>query len=535
MKKKFSKVVSAILMAAMAVACLAGCGGDSDEGGVASNGRSITIYAQMNGLGQTWLENAAEAYEKKTGTKVTYQFDAYLSGNLTTTLDTQSLEVADIYFAQTNEWGQWTNNGHLEDLTDFMNEKDENGKSLNERLTATKRYILKDDGTEVQTIIPFTKAPTGLVYNKSMMSYLCHDILGWEEGHDYPVSTAELYEVMDALYQTTEKGDKADLFTYTQNGQTLDVKPFVWSGSTGMLEFFTKAWYYQYNGIEGMTKFYSSYDDFEMLNDNMFYQAYQAVVDLLQLEENDNGDIVSKSSIPNCVSYNHTASQQHFLQGKALMCPTGSWMYAEMKEMIQDEENLGFMPIPYMSDAEGNPITADGVEMPKNEDGSYANYTFINNVDFFMIPSRAVNKDDAKDFLRFLFSEEYMPQLQTDLQSPLCFTFDDSTVEKGSWFNEVTAMTEKVTYGDVFTTNKMQVYGKIGYYYNPDTAPFARLSLGDFGAIDVMIDSATGEEITSADMADGVAVSENVYNYVHDNYKAGTKNWDKLVEQVEGN
>lgn len=532
MRRRILKIVAVILTTVMTMGSLVGCG--SGESGAKSNGRTLTVYAQMNGLGQTWLENAAKAYQKETGTKVVYQFDAYLSGNMTTTLDTESLDVADVYFIQANEWGQWAYNGQLEDLTELMNQKNENGKSLNDRMTATKRYILKEDGKEMQTIIPFTQAPTGLVYNKSMMNYLCHDVLGWEEGHDYPVSTAELFEVMNALYQTTEKGDNEELFTYEDNGKTLDVKPFVWSGSTGYLEFFTRAWFYQYVGVEGMTDYYNQYDDFEMLGSDMFYQAYQEMVELLQLEENSKGDIVSKSSVPGCVSYNHTASQQYFLRGQALMCPTGSWMYAEMKEMIDNEANLGFMPIPYMSDNEGNPLTAEGVEMPKNEDGSYANYTYINNVDFFTIPSRAENKDDAKDFLLFLFSEEYMPKLQTDLQSPLCFTFDDSTVEKGSWFNEVAEMSAKVTYGDAFTANKLQVYGKINYYYNPNTAPFSRLSLGDFGDIDVLVDTATGDEIDSASDAEGIAVSENVYNYVIENYKEGTKDWDDIVSLIEG-
>lgn len=534
MKRKTLKFVSAALALVMTAGCLVGCGGNDNGGGAASNGRTLTISAQMNGLGEDWLKNAAAAYEKKTGTKVNYQFDAYLSTNMTTTLDTTSLEVSDVYFVQSFEWGQWSYNGHLEDLTDFLNEKDENGKSLNDRMTATKRYILDEEGNEKQTIIPFTQAPTGIVYNKKMMKYLCQDVLGWEADHEYPVNTKEMYEVMDALYATTKKGDQKELFTYKSNGETLDVKPFVWSGSTGMLEFFTKAWFYQYAGIEGMSKFFNSKEDFEMINDPTFYQAYQSAVDLLQLETNSNGKVESKSSIPNCVSYNHTASQQYLIQGQALMCPTGSWFYAEMKEMIQDEENLGFMPVPYMSDDKGEPITAKGVEMPKNEDGSYANYTYINTEDFFIVPSRAKNKDDAKDFLKFLFSEEYMPQLQTDLQSPLCFTFDDSTVKKGSWFNEVAKMSAKTTFADVFTGNKMQIYGMISYYHNPDTPPFARLSLGDFGDIDTWMDSATGEVITSKDQADGIAVTENVYNYVYGNYERAIDNWEERVRVVEG-
>ena len=53
------------------------------------------------------------------------------------------------------------------------------------------------------------------------------------------------------------------------------------------------------------------------------------------------------------------------------MIPAADWFYTEMEATIEDGENIGFMPVPWMSDDEGNPLTADGVEMPKNEDGTY--------------------------------------------------------------------------------------------------------------------------------------------------------------------
>lgn len=532
--KKVVKRVAAVVMAAVMVAgAVTGCGGNGGRG-ASKNGKTIEIHAQTNGLGQAWLNNAAKAYEAETGTTVNVLFDAYLSANLTTTLENQSLEVADLYFVQTYEWGQWTYNGYIADLTEFMNEKGEDGKSLNERMTSTMRYVVEDDGTQKQSIVPLTKAPTGLAYNKDMMNYLCHDVLGWEEGHDYPVNTKELYEVIGAMEKVTSDGSKDEMFTYKQSGQTLDVKPFVWSGSTGMLEFLTFAWLYQYLGIEGMTAFYNQYENCDMYNDEAFYQVYQAVVDLLKLEEDTNGDYISTTSIPNCVSYNHTASQQQLLLGKALMCPTGSWFYSEMKETITDADAWGFMPVPYLSDEAGNPITAEGVEMPKNEDGSYASYTYLNVPDYFAIPARSENQEDAKDFLRFIFSEEYMPTLQTDLQAPLCFEFDDAKVEKTAWFNEVANLVDCSTTADVYTGNIMQIYGKIGYYYNPDTAPFSRLSQSGFGSSNKLIDSATGKQISSASEATGVAVTENVYKYVQGNYKTALVKWNEAVRLVEG-
>ena len=300
-----------------------------------------------------------------------------------------------------------------------------------------------------------------------------------------------------------------------------------------MLEFFTFPWLYQYWGIEGMTEFYSQYDNCDLFNDEAFYQVYQAMMDLLMLEEDSNGNYYSTTSIPNCVSYNHTSSQQQLLLGKALMCPTGSWFYSEMRATITDEEAWGFMPIPYMSDAKGNPITDKGVEMPKNEDGSYANYTYVNNPDYFVIPSRSQNQEEAKAFLKFMFSEEYMTTLQTDLQAPLCFEFDDTEVKKTAWFGEVDNLVKKTTPADVYTGNIMQMYGKINYYHNPNAAPFSRLSQSGFGSSNKWIDSTTGKLIASREDATGVGVTENVYKYVSGNYKALVAKWRGMVQSVE--
>lgn len=534
MKKTVLKVIALTMTLILGTGALTGCAGKAG-GGVGKNGKSLQIYAQTDGLGQDWLKNAAKAYEDKTGTTVEVQFDAFLSSNLTTTLENETLEVADLYFVQTYEWGQWSYNDYLVDLTEFMNEKDDNGKSLNERMTSTMRYITDAEANKKQTIVPLTKAPTGLAYNKEMMKYICQDVLGWENGHDYPVNTKELYEVIGAMEQISAEGKKTELFTYKQSGQTLDVKPFVWSGSVGMLEFLTFSWLYQYLGMEGMTAYYNQYENCDMMNDEAFYVVYQAVVDLLKLEEDSNGDYISATSIPNCVSYNHTASQSQLLLGHALMCPTGSWFYSEMKASITDGENWGFMPVPYLSDDAGNPITASGVEMPKNADGSYANYTYINTPDYFVISKRAKNQEEAKAFLKFIFSEEYMVTLQNDIQAPLCFEFDNSKVEKSAWFNEVDTLVSKSTGADVFTGNKMQIYGKIGYYYNPNSAPFSRLSQSGFGSSNKLIDSATGKEISDASKAQGVAVTENVYKYVHGNYNTALTSWNEARRVVEGN
>ena len=124
--KKMMKRTVALTLAMLFALGVVGCG--AGEGGAKSNGKTLSIVAQTNGLGQDWLMNAAKAYEKKTGTKVEVEFDAYLSSNLTTTLESSATEVADLYYAATYEWAVWSYKDDLVvDLTEFMNEKGEDG------------------------------------------------------------------------------------------------------------------------------------------------------------------------------------------------------------------------------------------------------------------------------------------------------------------------------------------------------------------------------------------------------------------------
>lgn len=537
-KGLLKKVLATGLVLTLAVGSMTGCGGNSSgKGSAKSNGKKISIYAQTNGLGREWLENAAKAYEDKVGTKVTVEFDTYISENIKTTLEQQKAEAADIYFVQGGTWKTLLRNGLIEDMTEFLDEKGEDGKSLNEKMNCTKKYINDNDGNQKQAYVPVTNAPQGIVYNKKMMSYVCQDVLGWDAEHKYPVNTKELNEVIDAVQKIVKEGKNKELFTYKQNGKEMEVKPFVWSGSTGMLGFFTDAWRRQYWGEENYTKFYSQYENCDMLNDEVQYVIYQELVDMLQLEQDSNGDYVSNTSVPNCVSLNHTSSQSQFLMNYALMCPTGSWFYTEMKATVTDEDNLGFMPIPYLSDDEGNPLTAKGVEMPKDENGNYTNYYMPNVEDYFIIPSAIAddNKTEAKNFLRFMFDDSYLPTLEEDLQSPLCFNFDDSSVKKGSWFGEVSNLMNTCVNGDIYTGEILEEYSKIGFYNNPNIDPAARLAISSFGSSQKWIDSATGKEIADRNKATGVAVTENVYNYVYNNYKELEANWSTIKKFVEEN
>jgi hypothetical protein len=417
-----------------------------------------------------------------------------------------------------------------------MNEPDENegGKSINERITASKKYLIDDEGNEVQGILPFSGSVKGVAYNKKMMSYIAHDLLGWEEGHEYPINTKELFEVVDALNTAVEQGKNKELLTYSQDGKTYDVKALTWSGSVGTMELFFHPWFGQYVGQEQLSAYMADEDDNPDVYDceAMFY-VYQLISDLMDITTDATGKVYAANSIPNCISYNHTASQSQFLLGKSLMIPTGDWFYTEMEASIEDDSAWGFMPIPWMSDEEGNPITAEGVEMPKDEEGNYMPYNYSSGSgDYMIIPSEARNKENAKKFLRFMVSSEYLPKLEEDMQSSLCFEVDHTNVEKTAWFEEVLKVSEKCVTADNFSPHKMPLYGQMSFYKNPGTTPYSVLATGGFGSVEKIVDSATGKTLKSGETATGIAVTENVYKYVTGNAESAKRVWKEAKELV---
>ena len=522
--KNLKKILAILTVAVLLVSCLTACGGEGGKkGGAKLTGEYIIVKCALNGLKEEWMQNAAEAFTYETGIQVQYEFESGLSSTLTTTLETTGMPVADLYFAQTHEWAKWAEAGYLRDLTNLMNTAGENGKSLNDRIVGNERYLL-DSGEKVNYIVPLTYAPTAVAYNKPMMNYICHDLLGWEAGHDYPINTKELQEVFDALQQATAEGKNKDLLTYTQSGQTYNVQPMVWSGSTGMLEMIVYPWIYQYMGLDGTEAFYAQTKDHQLLNHDAFYVAYQKMVDLLDIQKDSNGDWNSTTSVPGSPSFNHVTSQQRFVRSQALLCPTGSWFYTETADLIEElnmDDKIGFMPTPWLSDDEGNYLIADGATPAKDENGNYQSIVRMNNIDFMFIPERAECPELAEQFLLFLFSEDYMPKLCEDLQSPMCFEFDDSSVQKTTWFAEVDKLMDISTTVEGWVCTKMCNYGRVGVYYNPGVAPYSRLVQCSFGSNTKLVDSATGKEIKNAADATGIAVSENVYKYVFGNYQRG--------------
>lgn len=528
--KSLKKIV-ALLLTVCLICTFAGCGGK--EGAAKLTGQSINVVVTINGLGADWIEDVAEKYTYETGIEVNVQFDSLLLANLFTIISSDAMECADVYFGQTNEWADWLKNDLIVDITDVYTDSSD-GKSLADRCLVQDYYIEDVNGNKRYGIFPLSMGPIGMSYNKKMMDYLTHDVLKWEKGHDYPTTTAELGQVIDALNETVKNGNKKDLFTYESAGKTQNVKAWAWSGSIGTLEFLFKPWLEQYFGKEKTKQFFEQQANPDMFNDEAFYICYQKIMDLLELKEGNDGKIVSNSSIPNCLSYNHTESQTQYLMGRSLFVPAGSWLYSESTDLMGDVSNWAFMPVPTLTDDEGNALCAEGATVPTDSEGKYVQYLGINTQDFMFIPTRSQKQDLAKDFLKYMFSEKSLATVEENFQAPVCFECNDSKIKLNAWAKQVKIAVDRAVATDalctVYSTNPMFGVGALSFV--SDTLPYAKLSQGGYGSIKKYYDSKTLKPISSPSEAQGVAITENVFNYVKWNYNYKLSHWHEFKQKL---
>ncbi len=197
-------------------------------------------------------------------------------------------------------------------------------------------------------LAPFNTGPQGLVYNKTVF-----DEKGWE--------IPETWDDFFALGDTVQ-ADGRSLFTY-QGIYPGYLEEMLWpaiASACGM-DAIEKIWAYE----EG------SFNNPEVL------AVLQKFADISK-----NGYM-----LPGTVGMNHTESQSEMMLGKAAFITNGTWMESEMAEAPREEGfEFAMAPTPSM----------------KAGDTHYV----LDSCEQFSIPAAAKNPELAKEFLRFLYSDE---------------------------------------------------------------------------------------------------------------------------------
>ena len=356
--KNLLLTISFVLFSLVLVAC---SGGDETTSSKESEGKS-------DADGKTTLHVAAleSAYGSDMWTKIT---DAYEAANENVEIELtieknleeivrpnmQAGEYPDVFLLATGRPEALTETlikeDGLENITDVF-DKNVYGEdvTVSDKLLEgfTDTLATNPYGEGDTYLAPMFYSPTGLFYNAGLLE---------EKGWEVPTTWEEMWELGDLA---AEEG--ISLFTYP---------------TTGYFDTVVGSMLY----ASGGTDFYNH----TMTYEDGVWESEEATRVLETIAKL--ADYTHPNTVANANPNDFTKNQQLVLDNEALFMPNGTWVVGEMAEAPRAENfEWGMMPIPAFEDGEDR----------------YA-FTFFEQI---WIPAAASNKDAAKDFITFMYSDE---------------------------------------------------------------------------------------------------------------------------------
>ncbi len=197
-------------------------------------------------------------------------------------------------------------------------------------------------------LAPMFYSPCGLFYNEALLE---------EKGWTVPGTWDEMWELGEKA-----KAEGIALFTYPTAGY-LDAFMYALLAEIGGPEFYNEAMLYSE----------------EAWSSPEAQQAFDIVAKL--------GEYTHETTVANANKDNFSKNQQLILDNKAIFIPNGTWVVGEMADAPRAEGfKWGFSALPAMT-----------------EGGDQYSFTFFEQM---WIPEAAENKELAKEFLAYMYSDE---------------------------------------------------------------------------------------------------------------------------------
>lgn len=354
MKKR---ILAALLALSMTVGMLTACGGgstgDTSDDTSQSSGEELNIAIFQGGYSEAYWERVVEMFEEShEGVTVNMEISPTIAdiirpqivaGNAPDFIALNDTSEDGLIASLIKEEG-------LLDITDVFD-----GDNYAE--TGTLRDDIKEGllestkcapyGDDKIYLAPFNTGPQGLVYNETYFT---------ENNLELPVTWDDFFALQDQL------PDDRALFTY-QGLYPGYMEEMLWPAiaSAGGMEAIEKIWHYE----EG------SFDN-------------SVVLGVLE-------NIAKISSggylLDGTVGMDHTESQSEMMMGASAFIVNGTWMENEMEDAPR-EDGFEFAMTP--------------VPVDNEDDERY----IMDSCEQFSIPKDAKNPELAKEFLRFLYSDE---------------------------------------------------------------------------------------------------------------------------------
>lgn len=414
MKKR--KISALLLSCFMACIALTGCMGNGQTGKVGV----LRIEGFEGGNGGTYVQALADAYRKyNPGVEIEPICNPLVPEEAQTALEANS-SAADIYMLNGLNIGSLCENadGALECLNDVYSQKpktdeEEGDKTIESLINSELLPHMKYGGDWEEYAgnyyaLPVVSNPHSLIINKT-----CMDSLFGEGQWEVPRTTNELLELCADIKAKNAVVDIA--------GEEHTVYSFIYSGNA--LEYWRYIWYpwvAQYDGAEVFEEAQSVKIDGQYNKDAYFSDGKLEAMKVLE-------QIIKRTNEycdPESMSNKHTTVQKYFIQGRAAMMSCGDWIETETETSYKADLIMVRSPIisalgtklgitdEQLSAAvkaidEGK-TEADGVSaenFARIKEARRLVFTLAN-TQIAVIPSTSVNKEIAKDFLRFLYSKE---------------------------------------------------------------------------------------------------------------------------------
>ena len=353
-KKSLKKVTSAVLVAAMSMGLLAGCGGSksSEEAKTDADGATVIkfgIHVANPKKQETVTYNIVQGFNKENKGKYKVEFVAAdteaHSKNMK--LAAQDGSLPEIVHLDSAEAPEYNEAGYLLDMSDFLKEN----KDIDDALDGMEDAF--NDG-KVQYGLPYQSNVQGFFYNKDLFD---------KAGIAYPTDDTTYDEFLDMIAKLKDSGVTPIAIGSKNSGYSM------WEFN----EFFSRY------GWEDNEKSYTG-DKAKYSNDDMnaCFEKIKGLADAGAFPEN-------------MATIEYFDAKQLFNEGKAAMFGTGQWDCAEFDKNIG--EHIGFW------------------WGPKFEDSSYEQNIAMKVPAAPLVVSSAVKDNDkAKEavyaFLKYYYGEE---------------------------------------------------------------------------------------------------------------------------------
>lgn len=474
MKKSIMKILC-LAMAVLLMLSVTACGGSGDDD--SADGRRILKWEVLKaGYGTAPYEAVANAFmEVHPDVLVKINFNPSITDTTGSRLESNT-NLSDVYsFKSMESIKRWVAQGWVEPLDDVYSAKLSTGATVSESMTGNAQEVCTYNGTAYA--IPEYISVNGFVYNKSLF-----DQYGWA----VPTTTTELEKLCKQILKDTDGA----------------VSPIVYCGGAadGYLYFAVENWVYSYEGISNLDTFYA-YEDAEVFNPAQYKGKMYALQNLQKFFYDEGNYTMTGSS-----GMTHIVAQSKLIQGQAAMMLNGSWFENEMSEVLAQNPDveMAMFAIPEMSDPSGKVLHSDNYTTENDQQVIQSGYGA-----YYFIPSNAANKEDAKEFLRFLSEPETNALYTSYTNSIRPFDYDlspdaESYANMSSFGKSVLELSSKNYLYAANVTNPIAIKGLTGFWSRGKT-PYI-------------------------DIRDGV---ESINDALQNDYDYARNNWDSWLSMVE--